>query len=801
VVDHSTRGWSKSTAAAPVTTYNLWNSREADIMTNTFNAWQSQWAQDSQPDLVSETNGVPVAADATAVTHVLASLKASDKSASGGAPSATTFDLAVAPAIASNGSSTALARDSISAVIDANAGSAANSSAATLGSVSAIGSYIANSSPTSANGHHFNSGTITVNLTGLALAGELSYARAALAAWSQVANITFVETSGAAQITMSDDANNTTYDAYTTGASWGSNGVLNPNSIHISQYWYNHNGGAQGAVNTLNSYAYQTYVHEIGHALGLGHVGPYNGSATYGIDNIFTNDSWQYSVMSYFSQNSFGGASYAYVTSAMQADIYGIQLLYGTPLARNHWFGYGPTTGAAFDLAVVNSFTMYNPDGTANLDASQYTGAQTVKFDAGSFSSIKGLTNNVGLATNTHLTTYWGGSGADTIDFGSVANGNRSALGNAGADYFKNTTSSASSSATITADGGSGVDIFDNATTRANVTFKHTNQSSNGWFVTGIYDYDYLSNIEIFRSTDVDTTLRQARSNFNFGSVTNDYGSTSDLLLLDTNGYVIDWTIQNKAFAAGSLIGGSAGWTVFTTGDFNADGVADILMRNNTNNQVSNWTVQNGQFLGSNLVSGDASGWGLVGTGDVNNDGASDVIMQRTDGMVGVWVMTGGVPTGVAIGLATGYTAAAIGDFNGDGTADVLLRNNATGQLVGWMMNNGAIQSGTSVANGAGLTVAGAGDFDANGTTDILLRDGANNLYTLMMQNGVAIGSHLIGNVGSSAVVGTGDYNGDGTADIALQNGSMLNIFQINNGLFVSNTLVSSGIGGYSVIG
>jgi hypothetical protein len=38
---------------------------------------------------------------------------------------------------------------------------------------------------------------------------------------------------------------------------------------------------------TIDSYSFQTYVHEIGHALGLGHGGPYNGSASYGLDNLY----------------------------------------------------------------------------------------------------------------------------------------------------------------------------------------------------------------------------------------------------------------------------------------------------------------------------------------------------------------------------------------------------------------------------------------------------------------------------------------------------------------------------------
>ena len=33
----------------------------------------------------------------------------------------------------------------------------------------------------------------------------------------------------------------------------------------------------------------------------LGHQGPYSGTATYGTSNIYANDTWQFSVMSYFA--------------------------------------------------------------------------------------------------------------------------------------------------------------------------------------------------------------------------------------------------------------------------------------------------------------------------------------------------------------------------------------------------------------------------------------------------------------------------------------------------------------------
>jgi serralysin len=289
--------------------------------------------------------------------------------------------------------------------------------------------------------HHWSSSTVTYNITGLN-AAEQFLALSALQAWQDVANINFVQTSGTANITFT---HNGTMQAVTY-ASWYSSGAIASATVNVSTDWVTTDGGANDGKTGIDSYAYQTYIHEIGHALGLGHQGPYNGSASYSTNALYANDTWQYSIMSYFSEPNYSGSSYRYVVTPQMADIYAVDSIYGPASATRTGdtvYGFNSNAGAVFNFGNYTSapaLTIYDSGGTDTLDCSAYSSAQTVDLAAGAYSSVGGLVNNIGIALNAVIEKVIGGSGNDTLianAFGCTLfgrGGGDTLIGSAGAD-------------------------------------------------------------------------------------------------------------------------------------------------------------------------------------------------------------------------------------------------------------------------------------------------------------------------------------------------------------------------------
>lgn len=270
--------------------------------------------------------------------------------------------------------------------------------------------------------HHFNvsqGGTISVNITALTAAGQ-TLARAALAQWSDIIGVRFQEVSVGGQITFDDNEQGAFADANWSG------GITSSAHVNVSAAWLGDYG------TSLNSYSFQTYVHEVGHALGLGHAGNYNETADYPYDALFQNDAWSTSVMSYFSQRDnsyFAGQGFTeeFVVTPMAADILGMKILYGlstTTRTGDTTYGFNSTAGRdifnASHFPTV-AYTIYDSGGTDTLDYSGFNDDQLINLVPEKFSNVGRQTGNVVIARGVVIENALGGGGDDRI-FGNPFN-------------------------------------------------------------------------------------------------------------------------------------------------------------------------------------------------------------------------------------------------------------------------------------------------------------------------------------------------------------------------------------------
>jgi serralysin len=338
---------------------------------------------------------------------------------------------------------------------------------------------------------HFASSTITVNLDGLE-PERAALARTSFRLWSDVANLTFVETHGGADITL-DDAAAGAYASSTITAG----GLIASSTINVETTWY-------GGSDAIDSYTLQTFIHEIGHAIGLGHAGGYNGSASYGVDNSYANDTWQMSVMSYMAQSNYGSASYRFVMTPMMADVMAVQEMYGAANTRNgdSVYGFGSTAGAIYDFASFTSapaLTIYDAGGADTLNASGYGQNQTIDLRPGAFSNIGGLTGNIGIYLTAVIENAVGGSGNDSIVGNDADNRLKGGAGNDSIDGGAGTDSAVFAGAraayTVTSLGGSSVRVAgpDGTDTLTNVELLVFDDQTVAWNSVGQADLDAMS--------------------------------------------------------------------------------------------------------------------------------------------------------------------------------------------------------------------------------------------------------------------------------------------------------------------
>jgi hypothetical protein len=209
-----------------------------------------------------------------------------------------------------------------------------------------------------------------------------------------------------------------------------------------------------------------------------------------------------------------------------------------------------------------------------------------------------------------------------------------------------------------------------------------------------------------------------------------------DLLWRNDNGLMTDWLANHSGgynTNSAATIGVGTDWTIASVADFNGDGISDILWRQDTG-QLTDWLgTGNGSFTpnGSTYSEHVATNWNVIATGDFNGDGVNDILWRENGGQLTDWL---GQPNGSFLQnspnfsefVVTNWNVIATGDFNGDGIDDILWRENG-GQLTDWLgtSTGGFTQNSAHFSElvATNWQVVSTGDYNGDGIDDILWRD------------------------------------------------------------------------------
>ena len=245
-------------------------------------------------------------------------------------------------------------------------------------------------------------------------------------------------------------------------------------------------------------------------------------------------------------------------------------------------------------------------------------------------------------------------------------------------------------------------------------------------------------------------------------------------------------------FSVGQSVATGGDFSSFVVADFNGDGVPDLAVLNNTADLVTMFQGNgDGTFTASSAAPSPTGVYPLVmAAGDFNGDGIPDLVITSGNTAAnstltillgkGDGSFTAGWSTAIRGCITPGYVTG--GDFNGDGKLDVVA---GSGNGATILLGNG---DGTfSPAAGSPITITttgsggqvlvmspiAVGDFNGDGKLDILLND-----QSVLLGNGdgtfAAVTSNIVeppyydlSSQGFTILPALGDFNGDGMTDLA----------------------------------
>jgi serralysin len=247
--------------------------------------------------------------------------------------------------------------------------------------------------------------------------GQRNAVRDAFSIWGDYLGVTFVEGNVAsADINIGNlDTSDDYYSAYANYPGFGN---------VAGDMWFNLSATTNFELG-LAEPGFRTIMHEIGHALGLSHPGDYNATQgvtlTYQANAEYYQDSYEYTIMSYFGSSNTGAVRESFAATPMAHDVAAMQSLYGVNTntrTGDTVYGFNSNAGRSlFDFTINTQpvIAIWDAGGIDTLDFSGWATPSVIDLSDGGFSDGGGQTSNVQLAFGTVIENAVGGSGSDTV--------------------------------------------------------------------------------------------------------------------------------------------------------------------------------------------------------------------------------------------------------------------------------------------------------------------------------------------------------------------------------------------------
>jgi VCBS repeat protein len=246
-------------------------------------------------------------------------------------------------------------------------------------------------------------------------------------------------------------------------------------------------------------------------------------------------------------------------------------------------------------------------------------------------------------------------------------------------------------------------------------------------------------------------------NNLNLGSCTASGGSTPSIQFTESN--AANGTFATlPALQVTTPIPGSK----HTPNDFNGDGISDLLWFNPSTSQIAYWLMST-DASGSTLTRIGAKvfnvtpGYAVGATGDFNGDGLADLVFTSANNDLWLWTNDGkGGFTSSKIGTyPAGWQLVGAGDVDGDGKDDLLWVNPTTCQFAYWLMNGNQRVGAKTISYPCGYYPLTIGYYTPSNRITIIWTSAQQDLYA-WDSTGDGFTSSKLGNYATFSTLSTG---------------------------------------------